>query len=150
MTGSNAQQVGIVASLYRYPVKSMLGEDRAAAVITAKGIAGDRVFALIDAATGKVASAKRPQLWRWLLACSARTLEDDSVSVRLPGGSLHRAGDGVLDHLLSTLAGRGVWLERAPPANAALERSHPEAVLAEGLDAEVGMDGLTQIGRAHV
>jgi uncharacterized protein len=78
-----------------------------------------------------------------LLGCAARTLDDAGVSVQLPGGSLHRAGDGVLDHLLSALTGRGVWLERVPPEAAALERSHPEAVLTEGLDAEVGMDSLT-------
>lgn len=83
-----------------------------------------------------------------LLGCAARTQDNSNeVLVQLPGGSVHKAGDGVLDHLLSSLTGRGVWLERAAPANAALERSHPEAVLAEGLDAEVGMDMLT-LGQA--
>ena len=144
MATSGAQTVGILQSLHRYPVKSMLGEALAAAAVTARGVTGDRAFALVDAATGNVASAKRPQLWRGLLACSAATLDGSAhVSVRLPGGSLHRAGDGALDHLLSALTGRGVWLERVAPEGAALERSHPEAVLAAGPEAEVAMDSLT-------
>ncbi|MDG4771823.1 hypothetical protein [Solwaraspora sp. WMMD792] len=31
------------------------------------GIAGDRAFAVLDCATGKVASAKNPRLWRDML-----------------------------------------------------------------------------------
>lgn len=148
MADSKTQSVGVVQALHRYPVKSMLGEACGTVSITTRGITGDRAFALIDAATGNVASAKRPQLWRSLLGCAARSHDTSAeVSVQLPGGSVHTAGDGVLDQLLSALTGRGVWLERVPPANAALERSHPEAVLAEGLAAEVGMDSLT-LGQA--
>jgi uncharacterized protein len=144
MTINAPQLVGVVQSLRRYPIKSMMGETRVTVTVTTRGIAGDRAYALIDAATGNIASAKRPQLWRGLLGCTARTQDaTGEVSVQLPGGSQHKAGDSVLDHLLSSLTGRGVWLEQTPPAGAALERSHPEAVLAEGLDAEVGMDGLT-------
>lgn len=144
MGGEAERFVGTVQSLHRYPVKSMLGEAHATATLTARGVTGDRAFALIDAATGKIASAKRPQLWRCLLDCAARTEHaTGEVIVRLPGGSVHRAGEGVLDHLLSCLAGRGVWLETVPPEGAELERSHPEAVLADGPDAQVGMDGLT-------
>ncbi len=144
MVHSTPLLVGTVAALHRYPVKSMLGEALAAAIVTGNGIKGDRAHALIDAATGNVASAKRPQLWRSLLGCTARTdAATGAVSVQLPGGSAHVAGSAVLDMILSSLTTRGVWLSQVPPEAAAVERSHPEAVLAEGLDATVGMDSLT-------
>ena len=63
--------VGTIAGLWRYPVKSMGGEALDVAVLTARGVSGDRVYALLDGATGKVASAKHPRLWGQLLACRA-------------------------------------------------------------------------------
>jgi uncharacterized protein len=42
------EQVGTLAALRRYPVKSMAGEDLAEARVTFAGIMGDRVFAFID------------------------------------------------------------------------------------------------------
>ena len=38
--------VGVVASLWRYPVKSMLGEKLDQVDITSKGLLGDRAYAL--------------------------------------------------------------------------------------------------------
>src|SRR5271165_6610749 len=55
--------VGRVAELWRYPVKSMLGERRDRMPITTRGALGDRAWALRETATGRIASAKRfPQL----------------------------------------------------------------------------------------
>src|SRR5881275_2690342 len=54
---------GAVVALWRYPVKSMLGEELNATAVTARGLLGDREFALLDAETGKVASAKNPRRW---------------------------------------------------------------------------------------
>jgi uncharacterized protein YcbX len=56
-------QAGVIASIYRYPVKSMMGEELNATEVTAKGVRGDRAYALADAETGKVASAKNPSKW---------------------------------------------------------------------------------------
>src|SRR5690348_9537579 len=64
---------GTVAALRRYPVKSMLGEDLRASDVTRRGLAGDRVLALVHRETGKVASAKNPRLWRGLLKLAACT-----------------------------------------------------------------------------
>ena len=50
--------VGLVVSLWRYPVKSMTGEELNAVAVTQRGVLGDRAYALIDSADGKVASAK--------------------------------------------------------------------------------------------
>lgn len=143
--------VGSVSVLRRYPVKSMLGEAQAALAVSAGGTGGDRAWAVIDRATGKVASAKRPQLWRRLLSCRAQTLMEDveagqrppPVEIELPDGSVRRAGDPELDGLLSELTGRAVHLAATPHDGAALDRSHPEAVTADDLDREVGSDILT-------
>ena len=50
-----------VSTLWRYPVKSMMGEELNASGITESGVLGDRTFALIDRETGKVVSAKNPK-----------------------------------------------------------------------------------------
>ena len=60
-----------MASLRRYPVKSMLGEGLAACDVGPRGLAGDRVLALVHRETGKVASAKNPRTWRSLLKLAA-------------------------------------------------------------------------------
>ena len=46
--------IGAVTSLWRYPVKSMMGEQLETAYFTEHGMLGDRAYALIDRATGKV------------------------------------------------------------------------------------------------
>ncbi|GAA3135078.1 MOSC N-terminal beta barrel domain-containing protein [Nonomuraea salmonea] len=117
-----------VEILRRYPVKSMLGEELAESVVSERGLAGDRARAVLDVATGKIASAKNPRLWRRLL-----TLE----GARVPG-----------DAELSELLGREVRVIDVPPEGAELERSVPERVLAEGIEAEVPYTVGTLGGRA--
>ncbi len=62
MAASN-QTIGTIVSLWRYPVKSMQGEELNASAVGERGLLGDRAFALIDGAEGKVASAKNPRKW---------------------------------------------------------------------------------------
>jgi hypothetical protein len=52
--------VGSVASLWRYPVKSMLGEEVNASEITTGGLLGDRAYALIDSSDGRLPAPKIP------------------------------------------------------------------------------------------
>lgn len=56
-------ETGTVVSLWRYPVKSMMGEELNASDVTDRGLLGDRTLALIDTETGKVVSAKNPKKW---------------------------------------------------------------------------------------
>lgn len=111
---------GRVLALHRYPVKSMLGEQISHAEVTKRGITGDRAFAVLDEATGKVASAKNPRLWRDLLTMS---------------GTMH-IDDGRLSRVLS----REVRLISQPPKGAAMERAKPQEVLDLGIDARVPID----------
>ncbi len=125
-----------VASLWRYPVKSMLGEVVTAMFVDRHGADGDRRLALIDAVTGRVASAKQPRLWRELLHFGAR-LNDGKVCIEAPDGTTVRAEQPDVDELLSRLLGRSVQLVSQRSHGATLERPDPELVLAFGLDAEV-------------
>ena len=50
--------VGAVARLWMFPVKSMRGEQIEQGEFTDRGLVGDRAYALLDADTGKVVSAK--------------------------------------------------------------------------------------------
>ncbi|WNG87594.1 MOSC N-terminal beta barrel domain-containing protein [Mycobacterium sp. ITM-2016-00317] len=125
-----------VAKLYRYPVKSMLGETVDALSVDAGGADGDRRLALIDRETGRVASAKQARLWRDLLMCSA-TIDDGRVRIQLPDGTSVAADDEDVDGVLSALVARPVHLADRRPQAATLERADPEQVLERGLDAEV-------------
>ena len=71
MPNATEMDVGSVGSLWRYPIKSMMGEELNAIAVTERGLLGDRAYALIDSSTGKVASAKKPRKWSKLFEFSA-------------------------------------------------------------------------------
>ncbi|MYT28225.1 MULTISPECIES: MOSC domain-containing protein [unclassified Streptomyces] len=132
-------ELGTVAGLWRYPVKSMLGQAVASAEVTERGLAGDRSLAIVDQDSGKIASAKSPRLWRNLLQCTAM-LERDRTRIALPDGTLLRSDDPDIDDALSAYLGRTVTLTDTAPSRGTLDRSVPEQVLRDGLDAEVQAD----------
>jgi uncharacterized protein len=76
--------LGSVVSLWRYPVKSMLGEELNIAEVTKRGLLGDRAYALVDSSDGKVASAKNPRKWSQLFDCRAALADVPRVCVKLP------------------------------------------------------------------
>jgi uncharacterized protein len=134
--GTIVTVVGTVAALRRYPVKSMLGEDVAELVLAAGGVMGDRALALLDAATGRVATAKHPRLWRGLLRFSAE-VDGAGVRITLPDGNVVGSHDTGVDRVLSDAIGRPVHLSGVRPAGAVVERPAPEDVLDHGVEAEV-------------
>ena len=62
-SGAGQTQAGSVVALWRYPVKSMMGEELNSSEVTERGLLGDRQFAVVDRATGKVGGAKNPRKW---------------------------------------------------------------------------------------
>ena len=74
-----------VAELWRYPVKSMQGERVDVSDAADAGFTGDRAYAVIDPASGKVGSAKHPRLWGALLQCKA-PLSRNSCAGRATSG----------------------------------------------------------------
>ena len=129
--------VGTVSSLWRYPVKSMLGEPLPGPVpVGDDGIDGDRRFGLVDWSTGLVASAKRPQRWQRLLLLQARVVEDGVILVVFPDGRAVLSTDDDLDEALSEFVGEKVALRSSAAPGAELERATPEDVLAAGPDTD--------------
>jgi uncharacterized protein YcbX len=107
--GQTRRVIGTLQEIGRFPVKSMLGESPRRAEVTSSGVVGDRTHALVDAETGKVASAKRPRLWGGLLRFRAR-LGDEAVEITLPDGTAVRDDDPDVDAQLSAAVGREVHL----------------------------------------
>jgi len=91
-----------LSEVWRYPVKSLQGEQLTESAITPQGVVGDRAYALFDARTGLGLTARRvPEL----LFAYARLQPDGGVRITLPDGS-----DGSRDDALSSWLGRPVAL----------------------------------------
>jgi len=91
-----------VLELWRYPVKSLLGERLERFELDERGVVGDRWYAVTDA-NGKFGSGKttpRFRLLRGLFEYEART-EGGRVVVRLPDGRDLAAGEPELDAAFS-------------------------------------------------
>ena len=84
MADAQGAVVGRVVAIWRYPVKSMLGEELNATAVTERGLVGDRALALVDVATGKVASAKNPRRWPTLFDFRAAYVEPPGGGAPLP------------------------------------------------------------------
>jgi uncharacterized protein YcbX len=122
MPNANQNNLGSVVSLWRYPVKSMMGEELNATDVTHRGLLGDRAYALVDSSNEKVASAKNPRKWaklfdfRAALADPPRTGEKiPPVHVALPDGTIVTSEQTDTNQILSNVLGREVTLETREP-----------------------------------
>jgi uncharacterized protein YcbX len=127
-----ATKIGAVASLHRYPVKSMMGEELNVTRVGTKGFHGDRAFAIADAETGKIASAKNPSKWPTLFsfrAAFAEPLNGDSlpsVWITLPDGSTVSTEDKSIATRLSSSLGKPVRFLKGATASGTLEEYWPD------------------------
>jgi uncharacterized protein YcbX len=138
MTSSHPHAAGTIVSLWRYPVKSMQGEELNASVATERGLLGDRTYALVDAGDGKIASAKNPRKWPHLFSFRANYAEVPRpgaamppVRITLPDGTLLGSDQPDLPSLLAPILGRAVALRAAAPDKPQLEEYWPDM---EGLN----------------
>ena len=119
MSQAAEQELGTVVSLWRYPVKSMMGEELNAAEVDDRGLLGDRAYAVLDRSDGKVASAKNPRKWprmfdfRASFADPPRRGAPPPVRITLPEGAVVASDQEEVDQLLSRAFGRDVTLQRA-------------------------------------
>lgn len=132
---SSTTSVGLssVVALWRYPVKSMMGEELNAADLTQRGLLGDRAYALVDRSTGKVVSAKNPRKWSKLFDFRATFIEAPRsgqkippVRITLPNGTIATTEQGDLDQALSNVLGREVTLATTAPETPSLEEYWPD------------------------
>jgi uncharacterized protein len=91
-----------VAELWRYPVKSLLGEQLHEVLVEERGVVGDRLYAVTDR-SGKLGSGKTTRRFRrldGLFDLRARS-EGERPFVTLPDGREFAAGAAELDAFLS-------------------------------------------------
>jgi uncharacterized protein len=147
---------GSIVSLWRYPVKSMMGEEINSSLVTERGLLGDRYYALVDLATGKVVSAKNPRKWPAMFAFRAAYVEPPDmhegippVRITMPGGVSATSTQDNLDSLMSRALGASVSLQSKPPASPKLEEywpdidnlAHRETVTEEAMPPATFFDG---------
>jgi uncharacterized protein len=135
---STQRVLGSVVSLWRYPVKSMMGEELNAAEVTKGGLLGDRAYAVVDSSDGKVASAKNPRKWPMLFDFRAELADVPrpgfkvpSVRITLPDGTIVNSEQPDVDQILSEVLKREVTLSALPDPTATAEEYWPDI---EGLD----------------
>lgn len=149
-----SNSVGSVVSLWRYPVKSMQGEELNASAVSEQGLVGDRTYALIDIATGMTVSAKNPRKWGKMFDCRAALTEAAdlaAIKITLPDGSSLTGDAAEVNQTLSHLFDREVKLETLAPAKPSLEEywptveglPHQDAVTEEATLANTFFDGAT-------
>lgn len=124
---------GSVVSLWRYPIKSMMGEELNASFVGRRGLLGDRARALVDATDGKVASAKNPRKWPALFEFRAAYASPPEVGKRLPparitlpDGAHVLSDEADVNSRLSDALGRQVELrEQEPDEERVVETTRP-------------------------
>jgi uncharacterized protein len=120
MSDAAPPEMGAVFSLWRYPVKSMMGEELNTAQVSDRGLLGDRAYGLLDSSDGKVATAKNPGKWPSLFAFRAAFVEPPKsgakvpvVRITLPDGTTLTSEQGDLSQVLSKALNREVTFAAA-------------------------------------
>ena len=122
-----------VLEVWRFPVKSLLGERLDRADIGPEGIAADRGWALFDLTTGFGLTARRvPEL----LFAAGRLRDDGGAEVVLPDGTVTRD-----DGELSAWAGRPVTLRPAVEVRGTRRYEDPDDAEGEDTDRWNPFDG---------
>jgi uncharacterized protein len=123
MPNSGSTFFGVVEELWRYPVKSMLGEQMNATELTESGLLGDRAYALRDMSDGKIATAKNPRKWPNLFDYRVTLVGTPIVGVKLPPARITFPDGTTLDtehadisRALSAALKREVMLEKVGAA----------------------------------
>ncbi|MGC1192694.1 MAG: MOSC N-terminal beta barrel domain-containing protein, partial [Candidatus Binatus sp.] len=125
------QVIGTVKEIWRYPVKSMAGERMKSAKMSARGIYGDRGWAIRDEKAGEIRNARKLPM---LLHCSAVYMREPNADdappaqITLPDGTTFRSDSTEANARLSELLGRSVsiWPVQPPSERELLKRGAPD------------------------
>src|SRR3954454_1940183 len=133
MSSPTSNSFDSMVSLWRYPVKSMMGEELNSAVVGDRGLLGDRAFALVDDESGQVVSAKNPKKWPgffFFRAAYVEPLQSESelpaVRITFPDGKIVRSDQPDINQELSHALPRPVSLKTQAPAIPIIEQYHPD------------------------
>lgn len=101
-----------VVQLWRYPVKSMIGETTPAVQLDELGIVGDRTWAARDLVRGGIRGAKKIGE---LMQLAARSAPDGQAVITLPDGTEVSTADADVHERVSEAIGHAVRLEALRP-----------------------------------
>ena len=111
----------------------MMGEELNTSYVTERGLLGDRVYALVDQVSGKVASAKNPRKWGKLFDFRASFVEPPTmggkmpaVRITVPDGKLISSDQLETDSLLSQAVGAQIELMTASLEGPSYEEYWPD------------------------
>src|SRR5512140_989540 len=106
-----------IAQLWRYPVKSLLGERLPALRVVDDGVDGDRLWGIQDLSDGRILTARREP--RLLFASSRVAAPDGLPAITLPDGQELIGPGSATDAALSAWLARPVALVAAAESDAA-------------------------------
>jgi len=124
--GQTAAVLDSVESIWRYPVKSMAGEQLSAARLTTRGVLGDRVYALVDLASNRAATVRTwaaalLEYHAQFLAEPALGAPPPEVRITVPNGPTLRTADPDIHERFSAIFGRKLTLMTTAPTGLTLE-----------------------------
>jgi len=102
-----------IDQIWRYPAKSMIGQQIPSVEVAPQGFHGDRHWATRDEVRGGIRGAKK---FGELMRLRAEISESGATIVFFPDGTELAAGDPALDARLSVELGTAVSLQALPPA----------------------------------
>ncbi|MEO6196521.1 MAG: MOSC domain-containing protein [Dehalococcoidia bacterium] len=150
--------LGSVAAIWRFPMKSAMGESLNASLVTARGIAGDRAYALVDT-DGRISTAKIPRKWGALYSSRARYLtepaDDDlpPAEITFPDGERMMTSAPGFEARMAELVGREVKVITERPEKLLLESPRlgkvPEGDDEPTIDFPV-LNGFFDLGSLHL
>jgi uncharacterized protein len=148
MSNTTQMELGGVASLWRYPVKSMMGEELEIAQVRDHRLLGDRAYALLDSSNGKVATAKNPRKWPNLFAFGAAFVDPSAggqlppVRIMLPNGTIVTSQQADLNQVLSMSLNREVTLAASEHGHVGVPSSMTASRTANAEEYWPDMEGL--------
>src|SRR5438445_8971752 len=128
------RQIGVVETLQRFPVKSMLGEELSKLDVGTLGVVGDRAWALRDLENQRIATAKKfAALLKFRSDYESEPRAESLAPVRitLPDGRTIHAEDGNASDAISQAAGHRFALEHVPQADGELAGIDPRTVFGD-------------------
>jgi uncharacterized protein len=105
-----------IAELWRYPVKSLLGERLSHLNLVDDGVDGDRLWGILDRGDGRILTARREPR---LLFAASRLGTGDVPLITLPDGTMLTGPGRATDDALSAWLGKPVTLVSATECDAA-------------------------------
>jgi class 3 adenylate cyclase/uncharacterized protein YcbX len=124
--GELAAVLDCVDAIWRYPIKSMAGEELPAVEMTARGLLGDRIYALVDKASNRTAVVRS---WAAALLTHRSQFVTEpqpgapvpDVRITLPSGLTLTTSDPDIDERFSAVFGRSLTLMATAPAGLLIE-----------------------------